>query len=122
MNEEHESIRQVVDVASGEVRSERLSARELCEALGTRYQPMTQAIKDLVLFSRKGRNGSADEPVRVGDLGPFVLAKVTSGVVENKFVASDFGKPMRLSPDSLRELARIFGGGNASSTVHQQRE
>lgn len=110
VDEAHESVRQVVDVGSGEVRSDRVSAKELCETLGVRYQPMTRAVKELVLFSRKGKNGNADEPVRVADLGPFVLAKVTSGVVENKFVASDFGKPMRLSPETLRELARIFGG------------
>lgn len=121
-DEDHVSVRQVVDVDSGEVREERVSAVELCESLGVQYQPMTRAVKELVLFTRKGKNGNADEPVRVGDLGPLILAKVASGVVENRFVASDFGKPMRLSVDSIRELARIFGDGKANIELQKPRD
>jgi hypothetical protein len=105
---------QTIDVTTGRVQQESASAGELCKKYGLRYLPMTPALKSLVLFTRKDKNGDANgNGVTLGDFGPFVLARIENGKLVNQFRGSDFCKPMKLSSESVIALAEIFGGARS---------
>jgi hypothetical protein len=109
-----------LDLDKGEVVRHTVSPKDLCAELSiTNYLKFTPGLRDLVLYTRKGRNGAAGQPVTLGTLGPFALVKITDGAVINQFSPQNFGKPMNLSEQSLRDLAVIFGGGKVSAKSSQ---
>lgn len=102
--------KQFINVATGKVQHEQVSAEDLCKKRNIRYVAMTPQLKSLVLFARKERSGDASGNVTLGDYGPFVLARIENGELLNNFKGSDFAKPMKLSSQSVMALAEIFGG------------
>jgi hypothetical protein len=77
---------------------------------------MTEEIKQLVLYTRKSKDGQAASPVTVGSLGPFVLARISDGEIVNGFGLHDIPKPVRLSAETLRQLSEIFFGKRAKAS------
>ena len=114
VDEEHVLERQVIDVATGEIRQDSTLAGEYCHSLSVSYTPMSPAVKQHILYERKAKNGDK-VPVTVGDLGPLLLCKVINGSVVNNYSVQDLGKPIRLSPETLHGLATIFGNRSSKS-------
>jgi hypothetical protein len=115
VNEGAETTRRVVDVVKGEARDENFRAGDYCRRLGIRYHKLTSALADEVLYERTNKKDGATTPVRLGDLGPFVLVKIVDGEIRNGYSAHDCEKALRLSAETLRDLAEIFGGKPSES-------
>ncbi len=109
VDEDHQETSQRIDLTKGKVVQDQSSAREDCRSRGIQYRPLTDDLKGLVLFEKKGKDGQPSA-VTLGDFGPFVLAKLENGVVSNAFSHHDLGKPIRLSRETLLALYEIFGG------------
>jgi hypothetical protein len=114
VNTKHVETRRDIDVARGKVTEEKVSAGDFCKSLGLSYVAMTPEIMDLVLYERRGKGeGAEPHPVKVGDVGPFVLVRILDGQIQNEYSARDLCKPVSLSADTLRELSGIFRGKGA---------
>ncbi len=123
VDERYVDTQQVLDLDTGAVREFQESAADVCRESRIRGTPMTPELKDLILYQRKAKgDGTAGKPVRLGDLGAFVLARVVDGAISNEFSPRNLGKPIPLSADMVRGLARIFGGNDKGLGTNRQKE
>ena len=109
VDEQHREKTEQIDLSSGTVHREETSAGDFCRRLGVGYRVLTEELKALGLYEKKGKDGQT-VTVTLGELAPFILARVEGGQVTNAFSAHDFGKPMRLSRATIVALREIFGG------------
>jgi hypothetical protein len=98
----------------GTVKAARCTAKSLCDRLGVTYVPMTADLEKLELYAKRASNGKVGKVVTMGDAGTFLLVRVSGSGVINEYGTADLKKPIRLSPETIEQLARIFGNNEAT--------
>lgn len=105
-----------VDFASGQVKEERFKISDGFQRLNTHFTPMTEALKNMIVYERKGKQDGQAKPVRLGELGPILLVRVGPSGVVNEFSARDLSKPIGLSWGTVCELHALFSSQRTSKT------
>lgn len=103
-----------IDPESLKVETDSLSDFEFVKKLGIDVRPLTPELKSIIVDDRSVKSGG--KPTLLGDLGAILIVRLDDGEVVNRYSGSDFGRPMAVSRDTVRQLYQLFCGA-ASTTV-----
>jgi hypothetical protein len=103
-------VEEYLDEKSMELVKRVENAKEFVNRQKIIYVPMSEALRKLVLYEKRGRGkgNQAKEKVSLGDLGPFVIVRVKEGQILNQWGYDDLPKPMSVSPNILLGLKGMF--------------
>lgn len=110
---EHFETQREYDRASGHISEERFRAAERAKEMGIAFTPMTDSLRRLQVYEKKGKGNEGNKPVFLGDLGPYCLVRLSNTGVVNQFSPVNLNKPIRVDWTTLVELHAIFHKGES---------
>lgn len=104
-----------IDPESMKVEVDDLSDFDYVKKLGIDVRPLTPELKKIVVEERSGKAGG--KPTTLGALGSILIVRLEDGQIVNRYSGSDFGCPMAVSRDSVRQLYEVFRGGTSTTAA-----